>query len=263
MVEQAKNETNGPSAPEASAEKATPRKRVISEIEFPYSDLELAAELAKTLHARAGNSSTDDELAAWLDQSATGGTYRARRAAARMFGLIELTQGKVGLTELGRDIADTRTERAARVDAFLKPALFQVMYEQGKGRALPPPPAIERQMEQLGVSPKQTDRARQVFQKSAIYAGFINSATGRFVKPGNGASEREPERDETQKKREGGSGGGGPDDPLIAALIQKLPPNGKWPAADRVVWLKMATMAFDLAYGRDAEIEIKTGAGGG
>jgi hypothetical protein len=51
-----------------------------------------------------------------------------------------------------------------------------------KGNALPPPPAIERQMEQLRVSPKQKERARQTFMKSAQYAGFIDSSTGRFVK---------------------------------------------------------------------------------
>jgi hypothetical protein len=33
-------------------------------------------------------------------------------------------------------------------------------------------------MEQLGVSPKQKERARQTFAKSGQDAGFINSATG-------------------------------------------------------------------------------------
>jgi hypothetical protein len=41
----------------------------------------------------------------------------------------------------------------------------------------PPPPAIERQVEQLGVSPKQKERARQSFMKSAQYAGFIDAST--------------------------------------------------------------------------------------
>ena len=48
------------------------------------------------------------------------------------------------------------------------------MYEQYQGYALPPPAAIERQMEQLGVPPKQKLRARQTFMKSAIYAGYID-----------------------------------------------------------------------------------------
>lgn len=41
-------------------------------------------------------------------------------------------------------------------------------------------------------------------------------------------------------------------DPLLAALIKKLPPVGKpWPRADREVWLKLMRDAFDISYGRD------------
>ena len=71
------------------------------------------------------------------------------------------------------------------------------MYDQYKGNALPPPPAIERQVEQLGVSPKQKERARQTFMKSAQYAGFIDSATGRFVKPG--IAQKMKDRDSSRK----------------------------------------------------------------
>jgi hypothetical protein len=41
-----------------------------------------------------------------------------------------------------------------------------------------------RQVTELGVSPKQKERARQTFMKSAQYASFIDASTGRFVKPG-------------------------------------------------------------------------------
>lgn len=54
----------------------------------------------------------------------------------------------------------------------------------------------------------------------------------------------------------GGSGGG--KDPLIAALIQKLPKSGEqWPTDDRVTWLQMISMAFQMAYGAGEPIEIK------
>jgi hypothetical protein len=44
-------------------------------------------------------------------------------------------------------------------------------------------------------------------------------------------------------------------DPVLAALIAKLPPTGSiWPAAKRAAWLKMVHMAFDLVYdGEDGE----------
>jgi hypothetical protein len=38
-------------------------------------------------------------------------------------------------------------------------------------------------------------------------------------------------------------------DPLLNALIDKLPPPGVWPANERSAWLKMMAMAFDVVYG--------------
>jgi len=48
-----------------------------------------------------------------------------------------------------------------------------------------------------------------------------------------------------------------PEDALIQALMQKLPPSGPWSADERVNWLKLLTMAFQIAYGPSDEIEIK------
>ena len=150
-------------------------KRIRSEVEFPYTDLQSAVELAQTIHEKAGSSCDTDELAVWMGQTATGGTFRTRLGAARMFGLIETGQGRATLTQLGRDVLDgSGTERALRVTAFLNAELFNMMYDKFKGGVLPPPAAIERQMGELGVSPRQLERARQTFTKSAQYAGFID-----------------------------------------------------------------------------------------
>jgi len=47
--------------------------------------------------------------------------------------------------------------------------------------------------------------------------------------------------------------GSGANDPLLSALVDKLPPAGvSWPAADREAWLKMASNAFDVVYGAAA-----------
>ncbi len=172
-----------------------------------------------------------------------------------MFGLIDTGQGRATLTQLGRDVLDgSGNERAARVQAFLTPELFSKMYEQNKGHVLPPPAAIERQMEQFGISPKQKERARQTFTKSATYAGFIDAATGRFVKPGNlGGS---PPRDDTPdppmgEVEHGGNRGGDPPaiDPIIAGLLKRLPKSGDtWPKAQRKLWLQLLEGSFDLIY---------------
>jgi hypothetical protein len=45
---------------------------------------------------------------------------------------------------------------------------------------------------------------------------------------------------------------GGASDPLLAAVIDKLPSQGPWPQADRDTWLRMLTMALDVAYGSGA-----------
>jgi hypothetical protein len=52
-----------------------------------------------------------------------------------------------------------------------------------------------------------------------------------------------------------------PLDGLILALVKKLPPAGTkdWDAQGRVMWLQMAAMAFQMAYGPADTIEIKTG----
>jgi hypothetical protein len=257
----ADNDNVGTAGKQATAE----RKRFRSEIEFPYSDLESAVEIAQTVHSKAGSSCEVDELAAWMGQSATGGTFRTRLGAARMFGLIETGQGRVTLTQPGRDVLDNSgTERVARVAAFLNVELFRVMYDQYKGNALPPPPAIERQMEQLGVSPKQKERARQTFMKSAQYAGFIDSTTGRFVKPGITQKDEGGGAQERDVDRGGGDGGGDGTgelllDPLLIALLKKVPsPEKGWPGPARVRWFRTFAMNVSQIYDGDGEpVEMK------
>jgi len=141
-----------------------------------------------------------------------------------MFGLIETGQGRVTLTQPGRDVLENSgNERAARISAFLNVELFRVMYDQYKGNALPPPPAIERQMEQLGFSAKQKERARQTFMKSAQYAGFIDASSGRFVKPGIAAREaQQQEKSDDSKKRNNGNDGNEPPNASRAFLQASL-----------------------------------------
>jgi len=167
--------------------------------------------------------------------------------------LIDTAQGRATLTQSGRDVLDNSgKEHAARVAAFLNVELFRVLYDQFKGNVLPPPPAIARQIEQLGVSPKQKERARQTFMKSAQYAGFIDPTTGRFVKPGI------PQKDEGIGQRQqdepsgggGGSGGEPPQiDPIIQGLLARLPKSGEvWPEAERKLWLDLLAGSFKLIY---------------
>jgi hypothetical protein len=230
------------------------RKRFKSEVAFPYADLESATDLSQTIVTKAGTSCELEELAVWMGQTADGGTFRTRVGAARMFGLVETSAGRVTVTQLGRDVLDkSGVERAARVTAFLNVELFQALYNQNKGHPLPPLPAIERQIEGLGVSPKQKERARQTFNKSAIYAGFIDAASGRFIKPGvAGVKDERSEQhdDDRTKNRSGGDGNEPPDlHPFVQGLLKELPKAGDvWPEDQRKLWLDTAASIFKMIY---------------
>ena len=272
MVEQTANNTAA--SPEVGTEAETEqdvpaaakRTRTYSEVEFPYIDLEQALLLAQAMHKHAGGECRDKELAAWLNQSPDGGTYKARRTAARMFGLVDIQAGTLTLTQLGRDALDDVKGRVARAEAFLNPELYRVLYDAFGGHVLPPPPAIERRIEQAGVSPKQKVRARQAFQKSAIFAGYVDQATGRFVKPGNAGMRPQDEnrnraQDDAQKGGDDGTGGGdGLNlDPLLIELLRKIPKKEEgWAAAKRVRWFRTFAMNVSQIYDADEEpVELK------
>lgn len=239
------------------------RRRERSTVEFPYSDLGSAIEIARTINDRAGVECEVAQLAAWLGQSATGGTFRSRYSAARIFGLIETERGgHVNLTDLGRDVLSPRESDRAKAQAFLNVPLFSQMYEAHKGRALPPAAAVERMVTNLGVAPKQAERARQTFIKSAQVAQFIDQQTGSFIEPAfPPTSEPDPvvpeTTGETPHEKKGGGGDDGGDlpphlDPIIRGLISRLPKAGDvWPSAERKLWLEILENTFKLVYKDD------------
>lgn len=212
-------EEGGSVASVETAENSAGRKRERTLIEFPYADLARSIEMARALHRVAGQAIVEQtQLAVEMDQSATGGTFRGRLGAARMFGLVRTDGGSVQLTQLGLRVIDDATMKAAAAEAFLKVPLYNEMFSRYNGYALPPAAAIERQMQSLGVPTKQTDRARQAFASSAATAGYIAS-NGRFSKPALATSP--PSEDEAPAPPPnggdgGGAGGGnGGDPPLI------------------------------------------------
>jgi hypothetical protein len=239
---------------------AEPRQR--STISFPYMDLASASQMAEAIFTNvAGGTCDDAQLAAWTNQSPKSSTFRIQVYAARIFGVLAGEGAEHKLTSLGTALVDRRQAEGAKATAFLTVPLYRAVFERFKGGVLPPPAALEREMVELGVSPKQKDRARQVFERSAQQAGFFAHGRDRLVQPG--AMVNPPERehspdDGARRRRDGGGDGGNGLDPLVAALIQKLPPNGEdWPATERVTWLRMIAMAFQMAYGQSDEIEIK------
>ena len=239
------------------------RERERSTISFPYSDLGVAIAIARMINDKAGIECTVDQLAAWLGHSVTGGTFRSRYSAARIFGLIETARGgNVRLTELGRAVLSPQKSDMAKAQAFLNVELFSQIYESCKGYALPPATALESQITRLGVAPKQAGRARQTFIKSAQTAQFIDQRTGFFIEPAfpqtNEPDSAEPKTTTNSvPEKNGGSGdnSGTPPptlDPIIKGLIDRLPKAGSvWPFEQRKLWLKILEDSFQLVYNDD------------
>ncbi|WP_119300889.1 hypothetical protein [Dongia deserti] len=237
-------------------------KRERSSIEFPYMALPDAIQVADGVHKTSGGGLCQhDQLAAKLGLSMNSSGYRVRLATARMFDLIESDRsgGGVKLTQLGHAVLDSAQEREAKAKAFLAVELYEKLYNYYRGKVLPPASALEREMASMGVAPKQTDRARQAFERSAEAAGFFEMGRDRLIMPSGIGEAPRSERDDAGSKNGGGDDGGDKPDPLIGALIQKLPKAGSdWSVQERVMWLQMMSMAFQMAYGQKDQIEIKS-----
>jgi hypothetical protein len=185
-----------------------------------------------------------------------------------------VNRDQVALTQLGWRIVQPHTEAVARAEAFLRVPLYRAIYERFRGGLLPPDVAIENEMKRLGVVPKQAEKARQAFQRSARQAGYFAHGPNRLVAPAGvpttpppvDASADERPEDSSHESRDtnaaavqrtGSAGGGGwepPTDdllsnPLLKGLFQVLPPPGaSWPEERRKVWLQTAERVFNLIY---------------
>ena len=167
------------------------------------------------------------------------------------------------LTTLGRGVVDPGQEQKARAEAFMLVPLYKSLFEKFNGYTLPPTTALEKEITQLGVSPKQTARARQAFERSAMQAGYYQHGSDRLVEPAFKDSPNTkplPEPDEKLASADGDRGNGNGHHPFIAGLIKELPqPKTDWSMNDRAQWLKAAEQVFKLIYtdGGDGTIMIE------
>jgi hypothetical protein len=202
-----------------------------------------------------------------MGQSGKSSGFRTQIAASRLFGLIESDDPEsLRLTELGRRVVDPTKARTAKAEAFLRVPLFKALYELYKDGVTPPPAALEREIGGLGVGEKQRTRARQVFESSAQQTGFREAAPNRLVMPAVVIGALPADENKNKNKDGGGTGGGGIElDPLLMALLKKIPKGGigDWPPENRVRWFRTFAMNVSQVYDDDAEpveleIKIKT-----
>jgi hypothetical protein len=182
-----------------------PAKYLRSTIAFPYSGLKDAEQIARALHDSWGGAASPDQLAAspTLDASPRSGAFRTKVATAKTFGVISVSRNNIALTDLGRKLVDPQTRAAARVEAFLAVPLFAALINEYKGTMLPPDSGLEQKISDLGVSVKQTAKARQAFQRSAELAGFFKMGKERLVQPANLPGSDKPPAPPREPKQDG------------------------------------------------------------
>jgi hypothetical protein len=240
-------------------------KRQRSAIAFPYTDYDNVSVLANAIHEHAGHGTcSSGQLSAWTDQSAKSSGFRTQIAAARLFGVIEYADSdSLRLTDLGRRILDPAKANVAKAEAFLKVPLFKALFYRYKDGVTPPASALEREIQGLGVAEKQKARARQVFESSAQQTGFRSIAPNRLVMPAMVLKDEKPADEKPKKNGDGGDGTGLNLDPLLVALLNKIPEQGQdWPAEKRLRWFRTFAMNVSQVYDGDAtpielQIELK------
>jgi hypothetical protein len=269
------------SAGPAAASATTPRKvkalkmpaKILSTIQFPYRDLESGIGVAQAMLGAGGVALTTDQLAGVMGLQSGSGNFVLKLSTARIFGLVKNANGKYELTDLGFEIVDKdeRRQKAARAAAFLTVPLYKRVFEEFRGRQLPPRPVgLEQAFVKFGVSPKQKEAARQAFDKSAAQAGFFGAGNERLIEPiiagvaspagGRPAPADDGEVETTDNRRGGQEMAATPPSglhPFIQGLLKTLPePETNWAIEGRAKWLTAAANCFDLIYKGSGTIEI-------
>jgi hypothetical protein len=279
--------TEEPNEPQADAPKKAVKKRLkirklrtakapewareLSSIGFPYQDLDSAISVAKAMLQSGGVALSRDQLAGAMNQSVGSGSFVTKVATARQFGLIIANNSKYELTNIGFEIldSDTARQKSARAAAFLSVPLYRKVYDEFRGKQLPPRPlGLEQAFVRFGVSTKQKTNARLAFDKSANQAGFFPNGPDRLIEPIIGISNRSLDTrpvatDEADfpedglavvKKREPEAS---EHHPFIQGLLDTLPePQTNWAIEGRAKWLQAAANIFDLIYKGSGQIDI-------
>lgn len=260
---------------------AAKQSREFSTIQFPYGDLSDAIAVASGMMKLGAVAADPDQLAGAMGLSPGSGNFRTKVTTAKTFGVIDSQQGKYKLTEVGFAVVDKDRAASAKVDAFLTVPLYRKLYEEFRGKMLPPrPAALENTIMNFGVAPKQKERARQAFDRSAQQAGFFDSGgRDRLIKPAVsalGLASDDPPAVESSapdmgdgngsgagygNRFSGGNGGGRPPrglHPFIEGLLQTLPePGTLWTIEGRAAWLQAAAQNFTLIYKGEGKIDVQ------
>lgn len=140
--------------------------------------------VARAIHEQGGGAATLDQLSAFLGYAGTNnGAFLARLASTRSFGLIQKSGEKYVPTQLAQSIVMPVYDwmaKEAMVQAFLNVELFAKIYEEYKGKELPPEVGLKNALKTLfDVLPNRVDRAYRALMDSADQAGFFSTRATR------------------------------------------------------------------------------------
>jgi hypothetical protein len=218
---------------------------------FPYVDLDLGVETAKYVFEMDG-SCTFEQLSEKSGQAIDSNALRIRiNTTWRQYGLIVVNGDRISLSDLGKAVLQPATERQARVEAFLRVPIYKDIFNKFRGETLPASKVLEQVMEDMGVAPKQSARARQILMRSAKQAGLFEDSDfslaiprgveiveDRVSEPQSGSTNSPAEVTTTHSKRE----------PIFEALWGMVPPSGaEWSIEARAKWLNMLSNALDMS----------------
>ena len=245
-----------------------------SSVTYPYYDLDLSIEVAKSMHDKGGGTCSPDQLAAFLGYKTTkSGTYQTRTSAARQFGLIRSEGGVITVTDRAHQILSPvmpDDSVNAKAEAFLSVELFKKVFDKFKGMAIPPEIGLKNLLLQnYGFKQDRLVPAIRVLMDSAEQAGFfiISGDRTRLIRPatkssgtvntGKAAKVPEKQHAESPTDKPRFAGGGGGDGPAgvhsaIIGLLRELPsPGSDWPVKQKTRFVKAFQATLDFIYPSD------------
>lgn len=206
-----------------SSKKAAPEAPGARGTRFPGVDLATCVEVPRVLHMKGGGQATPDQMAAHLGYKGTNnGAYLTKIGATTLFGLITRNGPVFVLTPLAHQLLSPtypHEMKRALVDAFLNVPLFKKIYEDFKGKELPPEFGMMNALRlKYGVNANRVGDAYHSLLESADTAGFFETKNGArthlimpLVQPIPGAATTPPTEERSRTEFGGGDGGGDDD----------------------------------------------------
>jgi len=161
------------------------RKARLSQADVPSYSITEALRVPNALRDEYGKQPTRPLMvAAALNMSPTGGTFRMMSGAAVAYGLTDgAAQGdSIGLTQLGRRaVAPTNEgdDRVALREAVLQPRVVREFLQKYDGSKVPSRPIALNVLEEMDVPGEVTERALDMILENARVAGFLQDINGQ------------------------------------------------------------------------------------